>query len=243
VKQVCRRDLTIVVPTRDSSRWIALTHSYYQRLGISPLYCVHSKSADNTKAILSRLGANVETITSDVDHLEPMLPLIRDVTKTPWILRIDDDELPSRSLLRWVQRGRFSGQVAIRRVWLRFVSGWWRERLEYVACKSWDSASSQNGEDRQFRLYQRDRVTYDPRIHTPGFHITKPQLAPRRAVLYHLHWILRSKAEREEKVARCGSHGHFYLLEHIGKWDYSGTVRDRLVRRLALSLLSPGPRI
>jgi hypothetical protein len=236
-RRLHRQDLTVVVPTRNSSRWIAHIHAYYQKLGISPLYCVHSKSSDNTEAVLSRLGAIIERLEADANHLEPMLPMIRDMAGTPWVLRIDDDECPSRSLLNWISHHR-KGEVGFRRLWLRFAPGWLGERLEYVATDAWNWKWSPQGEDRQFRLYRGDLVCYHPSIHTPGFHLRKPRLAPRHAVLYHFDWILRSRAEREAKVARYGSHRHFYLPEEICTWDYSGTVLNKDVRRLAVSLLA-----
>jgi hypothetical protein len=240
--------VTVVVPTRNSARWIAHIHQYYLKIGVAPLYCVDARSSDDTASILSRLGARTETIVADANHVEALLPLISEVVETPWILRIDDDECPSRNLIRWVRRGGFSGQVGIRRLWLRFMPArrqwWWPSReskyLEFAARDGWNWELSRNGEDRQFRLYRKDKVRYYPAIHTAGFRLRKPMFAPRNCVIYHFDWILRTLSEREAKVANYGSHSDFYLPERIQDWEYRGTILDRSVRSLARQMLNNG---
>jgi glycosyltransferase involved in cell wall biosynthesis len=232
---------TVVVPTINSAEWIAALHAYYQTIGVSPLYCVDRNSTDDTESVLSEIDARVALVSPEMPRVESMIEGFGRLVDTPWILRLDDDECPSAALIHWIRSRRCEfpdDVVAFARKWLRFTSP---SRLEFAASARWDSASSKNGEDRQFRLYRHDRVTYVTDIHTPGFVVDSATYAPPDACLYHFDWILRSKEERRRKMARydrqragAGSAtAHYYIPEDVRSWARSGAITDEEVVLLA----------
>jgi hypothetical protein len=249
-----RSDFTVVIPTLNSEKWIASLHDYYATVGLEPLYCLDDKTCDDTAGILTSLGARFTVVGTAIPRVEALVASFKDLVDTPWILRIDDDECPSRYMVEWLRAGSYRTMepvVSFPRRWLRFASvrRWWPpfgrcERLEFAARKAWDSATSQNGEDRQFRLYQKDAVAYTSRIHSPGFTIEAASSAPGEACLFHFDWVLRSKAERLAKMAHydiqergAGTQtAHFYLPEDVTQWDYTGEIHDQDVKRLAQAM-------
>ena len=152
---------TPVVVTCNSARWIAAIHEYYRNCGLAPLFVVDSRSDDRTVAVLSERGAHYVLVRNGECRVEGLVGLIRDHVRTDWIIRFDDDECPSAELVAWLRRRSDGGGDAagfVRR-WVRFTpSG----GLEYAALRSWDwrwrHITSERGEDRQFRLWHKDRV-------------------------------------------------------------------------------------
>lgn len=239
---------TVVVPTINSARWIADLHRYYSSIDVEPLYCVDSRSRDDTWAILQEVGARTISVASELRRVEALIVQLKDRVDTPWILRVDDDECPSAELIAWIRSRRIRWThdvIAIVRRWLRFSAA---GDLEFAASGSWDWRRSQNGEDRQFRLYQKDAVDYVTDIHTPGFKVKAATQAPMRALLYHFDWIVRSRRQRLEKTRAYDeqhdnsgeSKAWFYLPEDIEHWDYSGFVRDGAVQTLARCMRAAG---
>jgi len=233
---------TIAIPTINSSGWIGAVYRYYKALDVEPIFFVDARSEDTTLSRLRWLGARTVTLENNQLNAEPMIRKIRGHIETSWVLRVDDDECPSAALLEWTARAINNGYLAhdmaaFPRRWLRFNS--WNV-IGYASSLSWDST----GEDRQFRLYRKEKVKYCPDIHTPGFQIERADQAPSNCVLYHFHWILRSKAEREEKMRRYDAQregagtdcAKFYLPENVKHWDFEEIVRDQLVRRLASAM-------
>jgi hypothetical protein len=234
---------TVVIPTINSERWISHLHRYYQSIGVDPLYCIDRRTRDNTCNIISSLGARHAMVTGKEPRIESLILSFKNIVTTPWILRIDDDECPSKMLVDWI-RGRgceFSEDVvAFSRKWLRFTSP---TKLEYAASRSWDWDCSHGGEDRSFRLYRKDSVDYVTDIHTPGFRVTRALQAPSAACIYHFDWILRSKSERLAKMQQyeaqqrgAGDFAKFYIHEEIKDWDYGGEIEDRKIVLLARQL-------
>jgi hypothetical protein len=72
------RPYRIVVPTRDSAGWVGLFAAAYRRLGVAPLYLCDSRSADATRAVLERLGAEVVVVTPNANRVEAMLGFARE---------------------------------------------------------------------------------------------------------------------------------------------------------------------
>ena len=232
---------TVVVPTINSARWIANLHHYYDSIGVDPFYCIDSRTQDNTAAILDGLGARHAFVIGGQPWVESLIVNLRGLVDTPWILRIDDDECPSKEAIAWIRSTRcefVDNVVAFARKWLHFGSG---NTLGYWASVDWDST----GEDRQFRLYRKDAVTYVADIHSPGFIVASAARAPSDACLYHFNWILRSKTERLAKIAHyqaqmCGDSSwmnKFYIWENVEQWDYEGEIVDDKVLLLARRML------
>ena len=211
------------IPTRNSAKWILPFVRAYQRLGINPVYLVDSRSSDATEAMLRDASMRVEKVTPSADRVEAIMSLIPEFCRTSWALRLDDDELPSRSLLNWLEsdlkavkedavslsrRPCLLGRDGVLR-YSRAEVFYWNEHYPLML-------------DPQTRLFRPDRVTYTSEIHTPGFITTLPAgNAPARAYFLHFDWILRSTAERILKLRQYDTQtqgagtnfANFYLPE------------------------------
>lgn len=94
----------VVVPTRDSAGWLLSFADAYRKLGLSPLYLFDTRSSDNTLALLHSIGADVVPVEPKLDRVEAMLAVTRDVVDADWVVRFDDDEIPSTALVSWLNR-------------------------------------------------------------------------------------------------------------------------------------------
>ena len=192
----------IFVPTRNSERWIRHFAQAYHQLGLRPVYLLDSRTTDQTGAILREEKMEVITITPKLDRVEAIVGMIADFCKSGWALRFDDDELPSRELVRWLQSNIAAIEedlVALSR--RPCVLG--RDGIVRYSKAEMFYWSEQHPEilDPQVRLFRPSRVHYADSIHTPGIVIDKRVFyAPSRHFFAHFDWILRSTAERINKV-------------------------------------------
>ena len=87
----------IMIPTRDSARWIAAMLHRYRALGEEPLFICDTRSVDDTRRLLDELGAEVHECTPSADFAEAgMIEFGSRASGASWILRLDDDEFPTR---------------------------------------------------------------------------------------------------------------------------------------------------
>ena len=244
-------EFTVVVPTINSARWIGRLHEYYQAIDVDPLYCVDTRTEDHTAGVLEDCKARRAFVTGKHRRVESLLAELHLHVNSEWILRVDDDECPSAEAMAWIRETRCdfaADTVSFPRKWLHCASN---GQVLYRATRDWDSEYSPRGEDRQFRLYRKDRVTYVDEIHTAGFVVTRALAAPPQACLYHFNWILRSKAERLARIAeyhtqRGGDSSWmnlFYIWEDVETWSSEGEVTEPNVVRLAhqIDAVARGP--
>src|ERR1700682_2434200 len=94
----------LIIPTRDSARWIAQFLTAYRVLGIEPFYIYDTRSVDHTLDILREMQAEFTPIMTSGHFVEAgMIEFGSKVAGAEWILRLDDDEFPSKGLLQWAQ--------------------------------------------------------------------------------------------------------------------------------------------
>jgi len=225
----------VVVPTRDSAPWIAALATAYRRLGIAPLFLVDSRSTDFTLAELQRVGADAVEVLPAEDCVEDIVWRIPAFTSAPWVLRLDDDEMPSIGMLQWISANRavFTAKVAFPRRWAFMTQD---GTLSYAEHRQlYYLQGRPDLLDPQVRLYQPDKVTYIRNIHTPGFTMEgEMHIAPPSAFICHFDWIARSFDERHAKLRRydlalpgCGfALLYFYLPELLHPADRCDTPFD-----------------
>ncbi|MGI0490149.1 hypothetical protein ACN4EK_32735 [Pantanalinema rosaneae CENA516] len=92
-------DVTAIILTKDSAPHIGILLDQYERLGIAPRALVDSKTTDDTFAICHSAGVRTEIVENSVGRVGPLIGKVADLCDTGWILRFDDDELPSRQML------------------------------------------------------------------------------------------------------------------------------------------------
>ena len=210
--------VTIVVPTINSSAWISDIYDVYRNAGLDPLFAVDSRSNDDTEGVLKRLGARYVAVASASRRVESLLPAIATSSPTDWVLRIDDDELPSGALLRWLSEadlGSDIGAYAIPNCPLMLDD---TKRLLHSRFLAFGPAADF---DRHWRLFHRGRVQYTDKLHTPGVEVQNGARAPDDAMLLHFDWILRSYDERLKKYDRYRQQSELGAerVRHFGIWE------------------------
>ena len=78
----------IVIPTRDSARWIAPFLKAYRNLGVEPLYLVDSRSVDDTAQILQSMQAQIKFVTPTFDRVESVLSTLPQFVEQDWVVLI-----------------------------------------------------------------------------------------------------------------------------------------------------------
>jgi FkbM family methyltransferase len=210
-----RRDLSIIVPTIDSKRYIDVILRYYRESGIEVEVFIDSKSCDSTPEIV-QAHYPPRFIRNDATRVGEIIEAMSIAVGARWVLRLDDDELPSRAMLDFVAD-------AITR---DDADAYSFARHQCVVSKSGTllrSTAFNPLNHQQWRLYQVDKVRYTSAGHTPGFLLDGLRLvvAPVDAAMIHLDWAVHSFDERQLKVSRYNAHtpGHgstwesYYLFE------------------------------
>jgi glycosyltransferase involved in cell wall biosynthesis len=195
-------DLTIIVPTINSARYIDVMMQFYKREICVPVTLfIDSKTTDNTWNIAESIAHKVVSAPNRHTRVGEIIEAMSGMCPTSWVLRLDDDELPSSGMMKFVHKA-IQTDVADAYSFRRHQCAISREGtlLRHVDV---DSA-----EHKQWRLYRRDRVRFRTEGHTPGFHTQGLRLidAPPEAAMIHLDWAVHSYDERKQKVFRYDAH-------------------------------------
>ena len=213
-------ELSIIVPTVRSEKYLDLILDYYENYAVEVVVFVDSKSSERVREIVAQRNFRSINVHNDSTRVGEIIELISHSVSGKWILRIDDDELPSGSLMNFVYE-------AVRRDEAD-VYGLIRHQCTVANDgKLLRSNSVSAHSHRQWRLYKRETVIYRTDGHTPGFYLENLNAvpAPDEACLIHLDWALHSYEERRSKVEAYDIHtpGHgeifrdYYLPEESGE--------------------------
>ena len=214
----------VVIPTINSGRYIDLILAYYHELSIPVTVFIDSKSKDNTAEVAKLFAHEVVTLSNPTPRVGEIIQPMSDHCDTEWVLRMDDDELPSVDMLWFIQsivESRACDVVGFPR---------------YQALIGCDQLLFDRTQDsdihRQWRLYRPDRVRFHGKGHTPGFDFKERRAlkAPADALMIHLDWVVHSPEERIRKLQRYEAHtpGHGW-----SRWDhYLGDTVPDLAARL-----------
>lgn len=211
-------NLSIVVPTLNSESYIDIILQYYSDHGIDIQVFVDDKSTDSTAAVVDRMGFPTHTF-GGVRVIEEAIQLIAARAGTEWVLRIDDDELPSLAMIERV----------------RMLTANTADGPDVYNFARWQCAVNARGElirnhahsplyHQQWRLFRAAKVRYTSDIHTPGIIPGDAPLAvhnPVACAMIHLDWAVHSRDSRVEKIARYdavkegagSSSRNYYLIE------------------------------
>ncbi len=194
--------LTIAIPTINSNRYIDIILEFYRDHGIPVTVFVDDRSDDDTFATAQKLATGTTSLSNRGTFVvEGLIEHMSQVCRTKWVLRIDDDELPSLAMLKFVQEAITN------------------EEIDVYGFSRYQCAVSRNGEGlvhrdvspsvhRQWRLYQPAKVRFIHGLHTPGFvwEDEKAVAAPTEASLIHLDWAVHTYDERRKKIERYDAH-------------------------------------
>lgn len=207
-------DLTVIVPTINSAKYIDIILEYYSdELSIPVMLFVDSKTIDRTTPLARSLAAKVVPIQNDATRVGEIIQRMSMVCPTSWVLRIDDDELPSRAMIDYVLQVVRSGDA----------DAYGFRRYQCLVSSDGRLLNDPQSTHVQWRLYRKDSVRYIAAGHTPGFQTQGLKIveAPQDALMIHLDWALHSYDERKSKIFRYDSHTanhgsiwrHYYLYE------------------------------
>jgi hypothetical protein len=197
-----KQNYRIVIPTRDSERWIAIFGEAYRELGVEPLYIYDTRSVDGTLSELTRINAEIVPATPQHNRVEGIVPILGGAANADWVVRFDDDEFPSVQLIEWLNsslEGASRRSLAISRRDATFVDGNLKySRLEDYYFSKHDYAFL----DPQWRAFRPAEVQFNGNIHAPGFLVDDDawDFVPAYAFFVHFDWMVRSFAERLDKL-------------------------------------------
>ncbi len=193
--------IEVVIPTRDSARWIGQNYEYYQSIGLEPLYIHDPRSVDETLEILQRHGARVIEFQRTGEWLEDgMVEYLSGKSGFDWILRIDDDEAPSVGLFNWALEHCVDSDVDVWEVSRRELHLENGQIVYTNAPTLFHTTSKPNYLNAQARLYNRNRVEFQRNMHSCGFGFSTRDWVPEAHYLVHFSAIVRSFPERIDKV-------------------------------------------
>ena len=215
---MCKDAITVVVPTFNSASWIAELVQAYRDIGIDPLFAVDSRTTDNTVSVLAASDARFVCVASTEPRVEALMPALAASAPTTWILRFDDDELPSGELIRCINGLDLDSAPSVYgfpHCHLRLEGQECLQRSRFIAFGP--SADF----DRLWRLFRKDRITFDGRLHTPGIVIQNTARAPNAAMILHFDWIIRNHETRLKKFERyrlqCDASAR--KVRHVAIWE------------------------
>jgi hypothetical protein len=218
---------TVVIPARDCAKWLAPLLARYAAWNVKPILLLDARTSDDTRDIAKKHAVRVVEITS-FQFAEGLARLTRDIVGTPWVLFVNDDELPSQDLFARLAGPPPSDEaqsVAIPRRWAWYRPG---EPLQYGKSQCWPDRAGNNGADHHWSLFRPDRVVFISEMHSDGFAVdTWCRLQPNEFII-HFEWVVRSRAQRAAKIRRYDRYqyglGSFFANMYLPEDQPEGTI-------------------
>lgn len=204
-----QRWYTVVIPTRQSGKWMSALLEHYRARSVAPILLIDARTTDDTRQIAAEYGAQCVEV-KDFTFTEAIVPLVKDVVTTPWALFIHDDEIPSDALFERLDGPEPPAEaqsVAIPRRWAWYEPG---QPLKFGRSDRWADRALHAGADHAWRLFRPQEVEYVPAMHSEGFYIDKWSRFSSDLYIVHFEWIIRTRAQREEKLRRYDEYRYGY---------------------------------
>lgn len=216
IQAIAQKQLSIIVPTMNAESFIDITLSYYRDIEVPVTVVVDAKSRDDTQIIARSLATKVDVLENSSSVVEGMIERLSRLADSAWVLRLDDDELPSLGMLAYVANIIEQDQA--------HVVGFVRKQCAVSNAGTLKASLLHSESDhRQWRLYRPERMRYTEDVHTAGFEPVAQHsvAAAPAAFMIHLDWSLHDYQSRMAKVKRYDAHTagkgsmwrHFYLYE------------------------------
>lgn len=177
--------VTVVIQATKSAAWLGQVLDFYGGFGIRPLFVVDDRTSDETRCLLSTRGAASRDLRDEYRD-SALISSVFASTETHWILRVGDDELPTPALLNFVDKAAECSEDidwGFSRVHCRYDSS--GDELQYSQFLPYGPFAAA---DLQWRLTAR----------APG--PKERRSASSDAVLLNFDWVVRSFAERVERL-------------------------------------------
>ena len=174
---------------------------HYRAIGVEPLFIYDTRSCDATRRILEDMRAEVHECTPSADFAEAgMIEFGSKLSGVSWILRLDDDEFPTRRLLDWARLAISAPQYNAYRISRRDVA----IRGAKYCYSRWPARWAYSHHflpNAHARLHAVSYVKYVEKVHTSGVEpIGALGEAPQDCFFIHCNNILRSPSERLQKL-------------------------------------------
>jgi hypothetical protein len=188
-------DFSILIPVFEETQALAFSRFYFDRLGVRPIYVLDSKRLQRREEVERIIGAEVQIYDNPGLVAESHFERFAALSPTDWVLRIDCDEAPTLAMLhhagRFVARGK------------GFIKGYDRRQMRWHE-DGFQAVRQYPYKDVQYRLFDRRRVKFVQKIHTPGYAIPLWQAwpAPLSARFFHLQFVFETRDQRYQKEVR-----------------------------------------
>jgi hypothetical protein len=188
-----------VVITKNSARWFGVILDAYEKAGALPFVMLDDSSDDGTEELLRRRNIEYVRERAEFPRVEALIKRICDHVDSKWIVRLDDDELPSRGFREWMANR--AGHLSCK------VVGFQRRTIRVAADGTCEYSrhplivSRLGVLDAQWRMFRPGEVQYRSDIHTPGFYVPRESpIAPHKAYIAHFSWLVRTLGERRRQI-------------------------------------------
>jgi hypothetical protein len=210
--------LSVIIPTMDSAHYIDLILEYYSSIGISTTVFVDSKTSDDTVTVAERY-ATVIPFDNAGATIEAVVEKLSTAGQSEFVLRLDDDELPSINMMKFVKAAIQVGAAE--------VYGFPRHQCAISTDRTLLTHIDHRARThhRQWRLYCPAKVRFTGKCHTSGVDLAGLRCvsAPDDACMIHLDWALHGYEQRKAKIARYDAHTpgagsyfrSYYLYEDV----------------------------
>jgi hypothetical protein len=166
------------------------------------------RANDYTREAASALATRLDEVDGK-GYIEAHLREMVEACRGDWILRLDSDE---RLTPAW-HEGRWRTHLTGEHTHFWVPRRWFHKPDSYLAIAPWSS-------DPQMRFFRNvpGEMTFPDEIHEPMAMAGSGGYLPELTIEHHVLW-LKTRAEREEKVARYVRQrpekacGHYYLFE------------------------------
>jgi hypothetical protein len=213
-----RVKLSLCIATKDSAEYIEKLLQVGRSLADEVVVAVDASSEDSTERICREYADKVFRVESP-GYVERILPWLNEQCTGDWILRLDDDELPSVGLIEILpdlMNDREMTHYYLRR---RTIIG--ENGTEWIAQRPW-------WPDWKLRLFRNipSIVRIPGRLHT-GYEIKGASRFLYKGSIYHYDFVYHGEQQRVEKVR------HYQRIspEKSGSHHYSLPDEEALLTR------------
>ena len=197
---------TIIIPVFEETQALSFSKYYFDQHNLQPIYALDSKRSSRRAEVQKLLGREVAIYENPGNCIEASYQNLASLSPTDWILRIDCDEIPNPAMMAYCSQFAAKPTDA--------YCGFDRDDLRWNENRLEKVKVGFAFVDNQFRLFNRNKVKFINRIHTPGFDVPIWKLpfcplwnASRNARIYHLQRPFLTDAERTKKIARYDAAG------------------------------------
>ena len=192
--------LSLAIPLSSDFQLEAWLSEYYKdHLSVEPEFILDSKFVSEYK---SKKPLAIKVFNNSKNYIEAGYEAFSHQVTNDWVLRCDADELFNEDALN------FSANIAsqVKGNDDPYIFGFHRYQVVYTDGQYWTLKNEifDPARHTQWRLFDRTKVKFDERIHTPGFFIENINcvIAPENCAIYHFDWVFRDAKARKAKQLR-----------------------------------------